>query len=73
MNYDRVSNTIPEIDEDIEELQATVVIVPPREIDCKHKVLYTCLGVVLTAKMLVVCWIFMQSFPTDALSHLLNW
>ena len=50
-----------------------MVIVPPREIDCKHKVLYTCLGVVLTAKMLVVCWIFMQSFPTDALSHLLNW
>lgn len=71
MNYDQVSSTIPD-DLDEDELQATVVP-PPRGLDCKHKVLYTCLGVFLTAKLIIVCWIFTLSFPSDALAHLFHW
>jgi hypothetical protein len=71
MNYDQVSHTIPDDLED-EELEATVVL-PPHGLDWKHKALYTCLGVFLTAKLILVCWIFTLSFPSDALAHLFHW
>jgi hypothetical protein len=66
MNYDQVSNT------EEEELQP-VTVIQPRRLDTKHKILYTCLGVVLTAKVLLVCWIFTLSFPSDSLARLFHW
>jgi hypothetical protein len=72
MNYDRVSHIVPDLDDD-EELQALSVPLPPRTIDCKHKVLYTCLGVVLTTKLFVVGWLIAQGVAADLLWSLFHW
>ena len=69
MNYDPV---VPDDLED-EEMEATVVVSPPRTLDWKHKALYTCLGVFLTTKILVILWIFTLSFPSNALENLFHW
>ena len=65
MNYDQVSM-------DDEEVQVHVVV-EPRPLDLKHKILYTCVGIILTSKVILICWIFTLSFPSDALSFLFHW
>ena len=72
MNYDKVSHIVPELDDD-EELQALSAALPPRTIDCKHKVLYTCLGAVLTTKLFVVGWLIAQGVAADLLWSLFHW
>jgi hypothetical protein len=66
MNYDQVSYT------EEEELQP-VTVIQPRGLDTKHKIFYTCLGIFITAKVLLVCWIFTLSFPSDSLARLFHW
>ena len=72
MNYTHVAAS-PIDDLDIEDDLQPIEAIPPRSIDLKHKIMYTCLGVFITAKILVICWIFTLSYPADALSHLFGW
>ena len=70
MNYDHV---LQQVDDDDEEVQLQPHAARPAPLDLKHKILYTCVGVVLTGKVLFICWIFTLSFPSDALSKFLHW
>jgi hypothetical protein len=74
MDYGHVASDPPpsDLDED-EDIEATVIVPPSQGLDCKHRMLYTCLGAFLSAKLLFVCWIISQSVSPEAVTRLFHW
>jgi hypothetical protein len=70
MDYNHVPPS--DVDDD-EEIEATVVVPPPRGLDCKHRMFYICLGAFLTAKLMFLCWIIAQTVSPQEVMQLFHW
>jgi hypothetical protein len=70
MNYDQVSQLTAD-DEGVEDVDlGPSVTIQHQQPTLRQKAFYVCLGVFLTAKVVVVCWFFTLSYSADALSRL---